>query len=579
MAFRARLIQLLVIPVAVVAIGTLIAPAPSTAAGPGFAASPVFGAGGMAQAVFAGGTVEELEAAALAVGANGVWVQASDGSFHLLVVGGPAFLKDAFRARFASGIGVTAVTLSRPEGASAPPAAAPSVPSAPGAPPASTTPAPASAAVTRVVAAPEALPTPPPPGRAVPTPAPSLAFPAPVAAGTDTQVPSPLIEVYGAVRTDSALRFAFDFTRIDTLPALRAGASAAAQQVTMVRMCHAVLDQPEECLDAAAPPIVTVRPGPERYYFAVPPRGSSAVATAQLCNEHGCGGKTVVGVAAMSADGTMYAVGSAYRGASLVRTYRMDTRLIRVRWTYSDGLAAYYGECSVDGCPGSAHDASVAPFAIVDGIGLVGTPLVTSRLLLRGTLPELLRQRLDPAPRGGGPRPGRVPTVTGTSTIEDGGLTARVGSQQLFVVTPVDQDHELVAPFASGGSVALRIPAHALADRGEAAIALVDVLDLASRQAAPSGTEFVAGVHLRARLAARPLDGFDRQVLLDVTIDRSALPDGTSARDLSVVRWDGAGWVPASDSVGVTASGALNPRLWVQANGFYVVVRAASGGS
>jgi len=576
MARAVHLGHLVVVAAVVMAFAALLSPSRGTAAGPGFAGAPVFGAGGMAQAVFGGGSVEDLEAAALTAGATGVWVQATDGSFHLLVVGGPAFLKDAFRTRFTGGIGVTAVTLSRPQGTgSAPPASAPAAPAAPAA---SAAPASTGSTGTRVVAAPEALPTPPPPGRAVPTPSPSLAYAAP-AASTIPGVPSPLIEVYGTLRADSAARFAFDFTRFDTLPALRAGASGEAQQVTLVRMCHALLGQPEECLEAPAPPTVTVRPGPERYFFAVPPRGSSAVATAQLCNAQGCGEKVVVGVAAVSADGTMYAVGSAYRGASLVRTYRMDTRLIRVRWSYSDGLAAYYGECAIDDCPGSRHDASVAPFAIVDGIGLVGTPLVTTRLLLRGSTQELLRQQPDPAPRGAAAAPGRVPLVTANSAIEDRGLTVRVGSAQSYVVSPADQEHELVAPYASGGSVLLRIPAHSLPDRGVAAFALIDMTDLASRQPAPTGTEFVAGVHLRAGLTARPLDGFDKQVLIDARIERSALPVDTSPRDLSVLRWDGAAWVPASDSVEARSDGILHAQIWAQANGVYVVVRAVRAAS
>ncbi|MFA7249097.1 MAG: SH3 domain-containing protein [Dehalococcoidia bacterium] len=98
------------------------APAPSSAtitvavAAPvraGFATPPVFNAtNGQAAAVFLGGTVDELIAAAADAKATGVWVQDSGGAFQLVIVGAPAFMLDAFRAKFASPFSVpVAVTL------------------------------------------------------------------------------------------------------------------------------------------------------------------------------------------------------------------------------------------------------------------------------------------------------------------------------------------------------------------------------------------------------------------------------------------------------------------------------------
>ena len=80
--------------------------------GKSFATTPNFGMGLAAQAVFSG-TVDELEAATMAAGGTGVWVQDSTGTFQLLLANGPMFLKDAFRAKFSVGfssmIGVTLV--------------------------------------------------------------------------------------------------------------------------------------------------------------------------------------------------------------------------------------------------------------------------------------------------------------------------------------------------------------------------------------------------------------------------------------------------------------------------------------
>ena len=84
-----------------------------------FVSAPIFNSSGLASVVFVGGTVGQLEAAALQVGASGVWAQAPDGSFSLLVAGGPSFLADGFRAVFPRGFaGYAAVTLSRAAGPS-----------------------------------------------------------------------------------------------------------------------------------------------------------------------------------------------------------------------------------------------------------------------------------------------------------------------------------------------------------------------------------------------------------------------------------------------------------------------------
>ena len=101
----------------------LVAPRVGSAQVPvAFAARPTFSASGLASVVFNGGTLDQLEAAAQSEGASGAWLQDSTGSYQLLVVGGPSFLKDALRQRFPGAIGVTAVTLSGGSSATQPPA-------------------------------------------------------------------------------------------------------------------------------------------------------------------------------------------------------------------------------------------------------------------------------------------------------------------------------------------------------------------------------------------------------------------------------------------------------------------------
>jgi len=87
-------------------------PAPGGAGA--FVTPPVFSSSGTALTIFAGGTVDQLEASAKAAGATGAWVQDWTGRPRLLVIGGPAFLTEQFRTAFATGIAsATAVTLTR----------------------------------------------------------------------------------------------------------------------------------------------------------------------------------------------------------------------------------------------------------------------------------------------------------------------------------------------------------------------------------------------------------------------------------------------------------------------------------
>lgn len=126
-AARTMMIAVAVLAGAVIATGTTHAQTAGT-----FAGTPNFGSGGQAAAVFLGGSVEQLEAASRAVGANGAWVQDGAGQFQLLIVDGPAFLRDAFVTRFPGGFtSALAVTLTGTPGAARPPAIATSTPATP----------------------------------------------------------------------------------------------------------------------------------------------------------------------------------------------------------------------------------------------------------------------------------------------------------------------------------------------------------------------------------------------------------------------------------------------------------------
>lgn len=100
---------------ATVAFAKSLTPPTPPAGGKGtFVAAPNFGAGTSALVIFNGGTVAELEAAVLAAGGSGVWVQDASGAFQLLIGNGPMFLRDAFAAKFPGGFtGLLSVTVTK----------------------------------------------------------------------------------------------------------------------------------------------------------------------------------------------------------------------------------------------------------------------------------------------------------------------------------------------------------------------------------------------------------------------------------------------------------------------------------
>ncbi len=89
-------------------------PAPAQT-GPGtFAAKPVFAASGVAQVVFNGGTVQQLQKAATDSGAKGVWAQNAAGAFIVFIPGAPDFVNAAFNTAFANGFTVpTSISLTQ----------------------------------------------------------------------------------------------------------------------------------------------------------------------------------------------------------------------------------------------------------------------------------------------------------------------------------------------------------------------------------------------------------------------------------------------------------------------------------
>lgn len=76
--------------------------------------APVFDPSGVALAVFDAGSLAQIETAARAAGATGVWAQDGSGQFHALVIGAPAFVNADFRSALGGGFTTsTSVTLTR----------------------------------------------------------------------------------------------------------------------------------------------------------------------------------------------------------------------------------------------------------------------------------------------------------------------------------------------------------------------------------------------------------------------------------------------------------------------------------
>ena len=103
----------LTVPAAAPAPAPTPTPAPPATVERGkIAGTPVFDSTGSALAIYAGGTVDELAAEGARHKSTGIWVQDASGTYHLYVIGGPAFIGDQFRAKFPGGFAsVTSVLL------------------------------------------------------------------------------------------------------------------------------------------------------------------------------------------------------------------------------------------------------------------------------------------------------------------------------------------------------------------------------------------------------------------------------------------------------------------------------------
>jgi hypothetical protein len=94
------------------AIGVGVAGPTPTPSGDGSLTAPTFGSGNIGNAVFAGGTIEQLAAQVTAAGGNLVWVQDANGTFRVYSTTAPAFVNGPFNTAFAAGFsGATAVTV------------------------------------------------------------------------------------------------------------------------------------------------------------------------------------------------------------------------------------------------------------------------------------------------------------------------------------------------------------------------------------------------------------------------------------------------------------------------------------
>lgn len=530
-------------------IALLIPVAVSAQTAGSFASPPVFGPTGLAFAVFNPGTVAELESAAARAGANGVWAQATDGRSYLLVINGPAFLSEAFRgampARFTA---PTAVTLTRSsEGASSP------------------------ASTATAVASPAATATPAPPASVTPTPTPGSSTSTPKA-NVPPGAPAKEITISGDLRDDSRTKFALDLVMVDTLPAIRAGASIAQQEVTYARACRwrdAV--EPFLCTDEAGPSLTNIRPRIQTYLFDLPAPGQSILISVQLCNPRGCGEYVFMGAAVVREDSSYYSVVTAYSASNRVRVHSMDERIARMRLTYSDGLVAWETDCGgLGGCSGGSIDSTIAPGATVSSVSRSGEVLASQSVVIRGTVKEVATQQRN-ALAAPSPAQKFESGLTVTGGASNRGMEIRVGEQQMVAgITAAQGDRETTVSLRSGASVTLLLRRFVLPERAGLRMALFDEAGVDPARL-PAGTQAVLGAWAEG-VHNGPAD-LDVQARFQFILPASVLPQGASVRDLTVVTWDGTRWVTVSDSATMLTNGTIRVDAWFKASGFYLVTR------
>lgn len=86
-----------------------VTPTPTPTLSGTFATPPVFPSTGarLAQVVFLGGTIAQLDTALTGANASGAWAQSANGTFFLYIVGAPAFVNLPFQQAFPSGFTTT----------------------------------------------------------------------------------------------------------------------------------------------------------------------------------------------------------------------------------------------------------------------------------------------------------------------------------------------------------------------------------------------------------------------------------------------------------------------------------------
>ena len=503
-----------------------------------FSAPPKFGANGLAFAVFAGGTVEQLETAAGAAGASGVWAQDSTGAQQLLVVGGPAFLRDPFKAKIPNGFaGATAVALIRD-------------PNAPPLPTASATPSPSGS------------PTP----VATPATAPS--------SSTYPQVgaPSPLIAISGNLRPDSASQFAWDFTTINNLPAVKE--PIAVQQVSYIRMCRwDGADEPSRCTQERSLATDVRNPSPVSILFDLPPRDRAVYITGQLCNPSGCGDYFNLGVAVVAKDGAYY-VAAGFRGSSQFRPYLLDPRIRDMVGTYSDGFVTGAVKCGGPGvCASGNFDNSIAPGLTVTARAIDGSVISAQFILLRGSRKELGSQQRTTAPAGGVLGQVLSTGVVTTGTINSLGVTMSVGSVSQ-TTAGLYGPYSLSAPSPSGASVTIDWAYDAVPTNTALTLSLAsDLPNLVAKAPPPSGNDFIFAAYATAGQITQTTGSFPKPVRVLFFLPKSVVPQGSVAKDLTLASWDGSKWVVVSDAAVTGSDGSITIPVWVNQFSILAVMR------
>ncbi len=198
-------------------------------------------------------------------------------------------------------------------------------------------------------------------------------------------------------------------------------------------------------------------------------------------------------------------------------------------------------------------DPGIYTFTVTNAVAQTVTATVTVAGLQLAAQPTI---QFTPPPSA---PPSPSPSPTSTPVTEPGGVAVGTEERQSAPINP-GASTSVQAAGSDGSAARVTVPAGALPAGGEVSVASIADLDDLIAQAPPTGLQgiLVAYQVLASDSAGTAITGaFNAPVELAFTVPASALPPDVPPSELTVVFWNGSGWVEVPAILVIEADGSI----------------------